>query len=103
MIDAARDAVEITAGKSRDDLEREKVLALALARCLEIVGEAASRVSPETRDSLPEVEWRKIRQMRNILIHAYASVDYDIVWQTVRDDLPGLITTLEQVLTERSR
>ena len=73
----------------------------ALTRCLEIVGEAASRVSAETRDALAEVEWRKIRQMRNVLIHEYSSVDYDIVWQTVKEDLPPLISLLEGVLAER--
>ena len=98
MIDAARDALEISAGKSRADLDLEKVLALALTRCLEIVGEAASRVSPKTRDSLVTVQWRKIRQMRNILVHEYSAVDYDIVWQTLREDLPGLIGALEEAL-----
>ena len=100
ILGAARDAVEIASGKARGDLDTEKVLGLALTKCLEIVGEAASRVSPSTRDALTQVEWRNMRQMRNVLIHQYSSVDYDIVWQTVQEDLPGLISTIEQVLAE---
>ena len=98
ILGAARDAIEIADGKTREDLDAEKVLGLALTRCLEIVGEAASRVTPETRAALRQVEWRKMRQMRNVLIHEYSSVDYDIVWQTVQQDLPGLIATIEEAL-----
>jgi len=67
-------------------------------RLLEIVGEAASKVSADTRSGLPEVPWREIVDMRNRVTHAYMDVDLAIVATTLRDDLPPLIVSLRQAL-----
>jgi uncharacterized protein with HEPN domain len=72
------------------------MLLLSLVKCIEIVGEAASRASPEMREALPELPWPDIVGMRNRLIHAYFDVDHDRVWDTVHQDLPGLITALRK-------
>lgn len=100
MRDAAADAVRFAAGSNRADLGRDRKLLLSLVKCIEIVGEAASRVFPETRESMPEIPWQDIVGMRNRLIHAYFDVDHDRVGDTVEQDLPPLINTLQIYLAD---
>lgn len=98
MLDAARDALSFVVGREREDLDTDRMLALALVRSIEIIGEAGSRVSPEGRTEIPAIPWAEIVAMRNRLIHAYFDVDLDIVWETVKNDLPPLVSTLDRVL-----
>lgn len=98
MLDAAREAVSFSAGRSRSDLDSDRMLVLSLVKCLEIIGEAASRVSVVCRDRHPEIPWLDIIGMRHRLIHAYYDVNLDIVWRTVADDLPPLIAGLEELV-----
>ena len=95
MLDAVRDAAADAAGHARGDLEANRMLARAIVKAVEIVGEAASKVTPETQQLLPTVPWVDIIGMRHRLIHAYYDVDLDIVWGTVEVDLPPLIAALE--------
>ena len=71
------------------------MLLLALVKCIEIIGEAASRVTRETRDALSGIPWQDIVGMRNRLIHAYFDVDHDRVWDTIQQDLPPLVAALK--------
>ena len=98
MLDHSREAVAMTAGKTRDDLESDRILNLALVRLLEIVGEAASRTPLDERVQCPDVPWGAIIGLRNRLIHGYDSVDFDILWQIINRDLPVLIAALERVV-----
>ncbi len=98
MLDAAREASEMARGKTRADLDRERQLNLALVRLLEIVGEAANRISPQERAKHPNIPWPQIVGLRNRLIHGYDNVDFDILWQIVTQDLPPLIAELEKIL-----
>ena len=98
MLDHARKAVAAVAGRERGDLERDDVLAAALERFIEVLGEAAGKVSEATREQAAAVPWRGIIGMRNRLVHGYASVDHDIVWDVVTDDLPRLIADLERLV-----
>ena len=79
------------------DLDGNRMLVLALVKDIEIIGEAASRISQETRNNLPQVPWAGIVAMRNRLIHAYFDVDLDILWQTVSEDLPLLLEQLNSI------
>lgn len=97
MVDHARRAIAAVAGKERGDLDVDDVLAAALERFIEVVGEAASKISPAARESLPGVPWFEIIGMRNRLIHGYASVDHDIVWTVVTSDLPSLVREIGRV------
>ncbi len=97
MLRYSREIITLTQGKARVDLERERLLNLALVRLIEIVGEAAYRVSPETRAGHPEIPWPQITNMRNRLIHGYDWVDFDILWQTVIEDIPELVAMLEVI------
>jgi len=100
MLDAAREALAFAQGRSRADLDKDRMLVLALVKSIEIVGEAASKVSPETRLAVPGLPWSSIVGMRNRLIHAYFDIDLDRVWDTITDDLPPLITELERSLRD---
>lgn len=80
---------------------KERMLALALVQSIEIIGEASARVSAEGRAEAPQIPWTEIIAMRNRLIHGYFDVDLDIVWQTVNDDLPPLVATVQNILTGR--
>ncbi len=70
------------------------MLSLALARAIEIIGEAASKVSPETRAATPFVPWVQVIAMRNRLIHAYFHIDNDIIWKTITEEVPELLLAL---------
>ena len=74
------------------------MLTLALLKSLEIIGEAANGVSSVTQNRYPGIPWRDIIGMRNRLVHVYFDVDLDLVWDTIRTDLPPLIVELERVL-----
>jgi len=100
MMDYAREAVALVRGKSREDIDSDRTLGLALVRLLEIVGQAASRTSDDTRSRHPEIPWPQIVSLRNRLIHGYDSVDMDILWEIVTEDLPSLIGALGKVLGE---
>ena len=98
MLDHAREAVALAEGRTREDLDRDRLLELALVRLLEIVGEAASRVPEEECVRYPEIPWAQIVGLRNRPIHGYDAVDLDILWQIVAVDLPPLVATLETII-----
>ena len=98
MLDAAQKAVRYTQGRSRADLETDELLALALVRLLEIIGEAAKNVSPMTRDKAPRIPWRQIAGTRDRLIHGYFAVDLDVLWVIISRDLPLLMAELQHLL-----
>lgn len=98
MLDAAERARAMIAGRSRRDLDEDEQLSLALQRLIEIVGEAATKVTAETRASAAEIPWAAISGMRNRLIHAYFDIDLDTLWTTVEEDLPPLVATVESLL-----
>lgn len=98
MLDAAREALSFVAGKRRSDLDADRMLVLSLVKSVEIIGEAASRVSDECKREHNEIPWQDIISMRNRLIHAYFDIDLDIVWDTVGEELPPLARRLEEAL-----
>lgn len=98
MLEYAREANEMAQGKKRKDLDRDRKLNLALVRLLEVIGEAASRVSPGKRARHPGIPWPEIVSLRNRLIHGYDAVDFDILWEIITHDLPPLIAELEKIV-----
>lgn len=84
MLDAAREAVSFIHGRTRDDLDLDRQLVLALVKSIEIVGEAASRVTESSRQDLPQIPWDQIIGMRNRLVHAYFDINLDILWTRSR-------------------
>ena len=100
MRDHAREAVAMLSGRARADLERNRMLELALVRLVEIVGEAAARVSAAGRARWPAIPWPQIVGMRHRLVHGYDKVDRKVLWDTVKTDLPPLIAEMERILGE---
>lgn len=97
MLDSAREATGLIENQERGNLDTDRLLSLALVRLLEIVGEAASRITSPTRLQYPNIPWAQIVSMRNRLIHGYDAVDLDILWKILSVDLPALITELDRI------
>lgn len=100
MLEAAEKALEFAQGKSRADLQNDQMLAFALIRCLEIIGEAATHLSADAKSRIDRIPWPQVVGMRNRLIHAYFDVDLDRVWDTLSEDLPPLIAALRAAIPE---
>jgi len=98
MLDATNEALEFVQGKRRSDLDTDRKLVLSLIKDLEIIGEAAGKISIEVRSQCSAIPWQDIGGMRNRLIHAYFDIDLDVIWSTVTKDLPLLKTELEKIL-----
>ncbi len=99
ILDAAREAVAFSQGRSRNDLNTDRMLNLSLVRLLEIIGEAARETSTAFREAYPEIAWKKMVGMRDRLTHGYYDVNLDVVWETVTEDLPPLIVQMEKIVT----
>lgn len=100
MLDAVHEAISFAQGKKRADLDENRMLVLALIKDIEIVGEAACRISEAIRQQAAEIPWEEIIGMRHRLVHGYFDVNLDILWRTVQDDLPLLRDALEPLLSE---
>jgi len=98
MLEHAREAVEMSTGRTRADLEHDRMLQLALTRLVEIVGEAAARVSETGREQHQCIPWYQIFGLRNRLAHGYDAIDLNILWDIIQADLPTLIVELENIL-----
>ena len=101
MLEAEQDAINFVRGKTREDLDRDRMLVLAIVKSIEIIGEAASKVTEDFKSAHESIPWNDIVNMRHRLIHAYFDVNLDIVWKTVRNDLPELIAVLNNILPPR--
>jgi len=102
MIDFAKGALGFAEHRSREDLDHDQMLTLALIKAIETVGEAASKLSPEFRDRHPGLPWASIMGMRHKLVHAYFEVDLDMVWHTTVNELQPLIQALETIIASDS-
>lgn len=96
-LESARDAVARIEGRDRSAFYRDDNLPLALTHLVQIVGEAARRVSDDFRAAHPEIPWATIVGMRHKIVHDYIHADYETVWETVTTDLPVLIEPLSQI------
>jgi uncharacterized protein with HEPN domain len=99
MLDAAKEVMSFAQNKTRKDLDNDRMLTLSLVKSIEIIGEAASKVTDETKKRFPEIPWTNMIAMRNRLIHAYFDIDLDVLWGTIVDDLPPFIENLEKIIS----
>ena len=98
MRDYAREAVQFASGRSRADMESDRLLELALVRLVEMVGEASTRLTPEYRAAHLGIPWAQIVAARNRLVHGYDVVDLDRVWSIIQDSLPVLVAEIDRIL-----
>ena len=100
MIDASESLAQFFTRRTRADLDTDRMLLFAAVRAIEVIGEAASKVTSETREAAPTIPWTAIISMRNRLIHGYFDIDADLVWKTATEEIPELQRAL-QVLVEQ--
>jgi uncharacterized protein with HEPN domain len=97
MIEAAEICKCFVVGRDRRDLDDDIMLRFALVRAIEIIGEAASKMRPETRVAAPSIPWAAIVGMRNRLIHAYFDVDNDVLRKSATEEIPRLAVLLQEL------
>ncbi|MDP2982802.1 MAG: DUF86 domain-containing protein [Candidatus Latescibacter sp.] len=100
MRDHATEAVENVRGRDRSDLDNDRIFALAMIKLVEIIGEAAGRVSTPMRDTHKQIPWKQIIGTRHRLVHGYDQIDFDILWKIVSFELPRISEQLEEILNE---
>jgi uncharacterized protein with HEPN domain len=98
MLVAAREAQALCRGVTLEEFLLDRVLQLALQKLVENIGEAASRLLPQTRAKLPELPWKDMVGMRNRLVHNYMHVNLSKVWHVVDEDLQPLIAAIEPLV-----
>lgn len=98
ILRAARLVRAATIDIDRSEFESDWMRLSAVAYQLEIVGEAAKRITEEMKRQHPEIQWRKMTGMRDVLIHAYSELDIDEVWNTAQKDIPNLIKLIEPLV-----
>jgi uncharacterized protein with HEPN domain len=97
---AAQKALAFVQGMSYEAFVADDKTVFAVVRALEIVGEATKRIPQSVRDRYPEVPWRSMAGIRDKLIHDYVSVNLEVVWKTVTEDLPALLPMIQRVLDD---
>ena len=98
MLLAAHDAVHFAIGLTSEQFEQSRLHRKAILKAIEIIGEAAGRISTETKLAHPDIPWTAIIGLRNRLVHAYFEVNLERVWDTVQSDLPRLIELIEPLV-----
>lgn len=98
MVEASQAAMRFISGRQRGDLQTDQMLLFAVLRAIEVIGEAANKVSEDIRVGNADIPWMAIVGMRNRLIHAYFDVDTDMVWETVQVEIPAVLIKLEALL-----
>lgn len=101
MIEAAETAIEFVSGRNRSDLDTDRMLLFAVIRAIEVIGEAGSKISSETRAAHGEIPWKAIVGMRNRLMHAYFEIDSQIVWETVTLEIPAVLPELRTLFATK--
>ena len=100
MRDHGKEAMELAEGRSRVDLDPDRMFELAMVRLLEVLGEAARRVREEFRARYPHVPWQDTTDLRNVLIHEHDTVDFDELRRIVQERLPPLVPQLQAIIDE---
>ncbi len=98
MLEAAKDAMGFLQGKTRDDLDKDKQLTLSLLKSLEMIGEAASKVSKECQLGCEPIPWDNVIDLKQQVVHTYWDIDRDWIWKTVTEELPPIINALQQLV-----
>lgn len=98
ILDEANEVRKYTQDISFKEFVTEGKTVRAVVRSIEVIGEAASKISIDFRKEHPEIPWEKVIGMRNRLIHVYFDIDYKIVWKTLQENLPSLVNQLKTIL-----
>jgi uncharacterized protein with HEPN domain len=102
MLEAAEKFAVRVQGRSHDEFDASEDFQMALAYLVQIIGEAASRVSQVTRDAHLEIPWKRIVGMRHRIVHDYLTIDTDLLWEVATTNVPELIVLLEPLVPDES-
>jgi uncharacterized protein with HEPN domain len=100
ILESCHRIVRYTSGMSYDSFVKNDLVYDAVLRNIEIVGEAVKQIPGEIRDQHPEVDWRRIAGMRDIVAHHYFSIHDEIVWDIIENKIPELAEKVEKILNE---
>jgi len=98
MLEAAEKILQFISSRERKDLDKDEMFLLAILKLIEIIGEAASKISFEIKKQNPDVPWQAIINVRNRLIHGYFDINHDILWGIATTDIPPLIENLKRII-----
>jgi uncharacterized protein with HEPN domain len=87
-------------GKAFDDFKKDELLIDGIVRNLEVIGEAVKNIPASFRKKYPSVEWKKIAGLRDILIHEYFGIDYELLWDIIVNKIPSLGQEVEYILKD---
>ncbi|GAB3790673.1 DUF86 domain-containing protein [Spirosoma horti] len=103
MLNAIIEIQEFVSNTVYEEYLQDRKLQLALTRLIEIIGEASNHVAEETKNRFSEIEWRVLTGIRNVIVHEYFGIDYDIIWVVIQKDIPLLRIKLEQLLSQLNK
>lgn len=98
--EAARRAQALCTGITLEDLKKDWVKVMAFERSFEILGEGIKRLPSDLREKYPGHDWRGAAGLRDIVAHGYDWIEYEVLWDAVRDDFPSLFKTVDQMLAD---
>lgn len=102
IIEAIERTQRYVAGKTFEEFRDDTLATDAVLRNLEVIGEAVKRLPAVVKERHPEVEWQKIAGLRDVLIHAYFGIDYDIIWNVIQEKLPQLQKQVQTIAAEEN-
>ena len=101
ILEAINSIESFCQGIDEEDFQNNYMLQLAVVKLLEVMGEASTRITKELRNEFSQIEWPLIIKSRNVLVHEYFAINYDIIWEAVQNDLPNLKNNLKEILRQK--
>lgn len=100
MLEMALNLQEAKSLHTFEDILNDRILFYGITKMTEIIGEGAYKLTHEFRDTHPEIPWREIIGMRHLLVHGYFTINPEVLWDVIQNDIPSMIPTLKKYLEE---